>query len=318
MKLSEVVPASASYGDWYFQPAANGTNAPTQWLMRGGNSATGTQGDMPNPPDSMANGRWNCFEVRYNHSGHTTTGWLDDQLMATDTATASDTVDYVLFGIPNYSGANATFDLWFDNYTMSSSRIYCSSIVEIADGSTYATATKRRQALTSLADGTIVITADLTGLGAGPYYLFVRNNKQEQSAAFELGGGGGDSTAPTVTAGDTTKAISSNSYAATGTCYDAVGVIGSKWRIGSAPDANNGTACTGTTSWACATSGYAEGANTLYVACYDVAGLYGTDTVAVTYTPTGGGTSEPPSCTIDPSGPGSMVFGSGGSFELAP
>jgi hypothetical protein len=68
-------------------------------------------------------------------------------------------------------------------------------------------------------------------------------------------------------------------------------VSGCKGRLGSAPDASNGTACAGTTSWSCASSGYSEGANTLYIGCYDVAGNYGTDTVTVTYTIPGGGTT---------------------------
>ena len=69
-----------------------------------------------------------------------------------------------------------------------------------------------------------------------------------------------------------------------GSASDAVGVSGCKWRIGSAPNGSNGTACTGTTSFSCATSGYASGANTLYVGCYDAAGNYGSDSITVNYT----------------------------------
>ncbi len=95
----------------------------------------------------------------------------------------------------------------------------------------------------------------------------------------------GDETAPSVTADDSTKFITVDSYNAEGDATDAVGVSGCKWRLGSAPDANNGTACTGTTAWTCNTSGYSSGSNTLYVGCYDAAGNFGTDTVTVTYTP---------------------------------
>lgn len=93
-----------------------------------------------------------------------------------------------------------------------------------------------------------------------------------------------DTTAPTVTADDSTKAISADSYTAEGDASDAVGVSSCKWRLGSSPDADNGTACTGTTAWSCSTSGYSEGSNTLYVGCADAAGNWGTDTVTVTYT----------------------------------
>jgi hypothetical protein len=95
----------------------------------------------------------------------------------------------------------------------------------------------------------------------------------------------GDETAPSVTADDSTKSITVDSYNAEGDATDAVGVSGCKWRLASAPDANNGTACSGTTAWTCNTSGYSSGSNTLHVGCYDAAGNFGTDTVTVTYTP---------------------------------
>ena len=82
--------------------------------------------------------------------------------------------------------------------------------------------------------------------------------------------------------------IPSDSLVVTGSSSDAVGVSGCKWRIGSAPDAGNGTSCTGTTSFSCSTSGYSSGANTAYVGCYDAAGNYGANSIAVNYTPAGG------------------------------
>ncbi len=91
-----------------------------------------------------------------------------------------------------------------------------------------------------------------------------------------------DTTPPAVTiATADPSTISADSLTVTGTASDAVGVSGCKWRIGSAPNASNGTACTGTTSFSCATSGYSDGANTLYVGCYDAAGNYGSDYIAV-------------------------------------
>lgn len=95
-----------------------------------------------------------------------------------------------------------------------------------------------------------------------------------------------DTTAPSTTISTTDpSAISSDALTIAGTASDAVGVSGCKWRIGSAPDAGNGTACTGTTSFSCSTSGYSEGANTAYVGCYDAAGNYGSDSITVNYTP---------------------------------
>jgi hypothetical protein len=94
-----------------------------------------------------------------------------------------------------------------------------------------------------------------------------------------------DVTAPVPVISTSNSTIITDSLTVTGTSTDAVGVSGCKFRIGSAPDASNGTACTGTTSFSCATSGYASGANTLYVGCYDAAGNYGSDSIIVTFTP---------------------------------
>jgi len=192
-KLAIVIPASASYGDWYFQPyTAGGT--PEYMLLRGGDSESGTNQAIPS--GAIQNSRWYCFEVQFNHTGNYIHGWVDGvSLGANVTMTNSDTVDYIAFGVPNYQFNSTpspewTTEIWFDSLTSSSSRIYPSSIVEIGDSATYATATKVYQVPTTLSDTSVVITADLTGLGAGPYYLFVTNNKQETSSAYNLTGGG--------------------------------------------------------------------------------------------------------------------------------
>jgi hypothetical protein len=97
---------------------------------------------------------------------------------------------------------------------------------------------------------------------------------------------GGDTTPPTTTISTSDPSnISSDTLAIAGTASDAVGVSGCKWRIGSAPDATHGTACTGTTSWTGTATGFSSGANTLHVACYDAAGNYGDDSIVVNYTP---------------------------------
>jgi hypothetical protein len=99
---------------------------------------------------------------------------------------------------------------------------------------------------------------------------------------------GGDTTPPTVSITTSSpQAISSDSLTVTGTASDDTAVSGCKYRIGSEPDATHGTACTGTTSWSCATSGYSSGANTLYVECYDAVPNYSTGhSITVNYTPT--------------------------------
>ena len=97
-----------------------------------------------------------------------------------------------------------------------------------------------------------------------------------------------DTTAPAVTISTASgSTITSDNKTVAGTATDAVGVSGCKYRIGSDTiDATHGTACTGTTSWSCATSGYASGSNTVYVECYDAVPNYSTGhSITVTYNP---------------------------------
>jgi hypothetical protein len=85
-----------------------------------------------------------------------------------------------------------------------------------------------------------------------------------------------DTTAPVTTISTSDpQTIGSDSLEITGTATDATGVTSCKYRIGSAPDAGNGTACSGTTSWTCSSSGYGEGANTVYVGCTDAMANWG-------------------------------------------
>lgn len=94
-----------------------------------------------------------------------------------------------------------------------------------------------------------------------------------------------DVTAPVPVIATSNSTITTNSLTVTGTSTDAVGVSGCKYRLGSAPDADNGAACTGTTSFSCSVTGFASGSNTLYVGCYDAAGNYGSDLIVVIFAP---------------------------------
>jgi hypothetical protein len=82
------------------------------------------------------------------------------------------------------------------------------------------------------------------------------------------------------------------------TTYDAVGVTQCKYRIGSEPDADNGTVITtGGTA-----TGFSSGANTLYVGCRDAAGNWGSDSMSVTYTPPPVNGETPTATGMDASG----------------
>ncbi len=142
----------------------------------------------------LQNNRWYCFEIRNKTSSPTNfTVWVDGVLIASVSPAigSQGTMERVLFGMINMCCQGPGFDLtnWIDNFTVSTSRVYPSSFIAIGNSSDYATATKVYQAPVYLSDTSVQITANLLGLGAGPYYLWVTNNRQERSAAYPLSGG---------------------------------------------------------------------------------------------------------------------------------
>lgn len=138
-----------------------------------------------------------------------------------------------------------------------------------------------------------------TGIDSNTYMLFDELRIQTSYIGPPAGFVGGDTTAPTVTfTTSSPQTITSDSLTVIGTASDAVGVTSCKYRIGSEPGASAGTACTGTTSWTCATSGYTRGTNTLYVGCGDAAGNWGSKSMAVNYNLSSQGVSGVSALTV--------------------
>jgi hypothetical protein len=201
---SKMMDLPGSSAMWYWQPPA-GSNYPTQLNMRYNDT------DHVNSVSNFLQAdRWYCFETRMkvNATSNWTT-WVDGTQIATASPTLGEGVnlDWILFNGPNYSGTDSSFTMtaWTDNMTVSSARVYCSTMVEICNSATYSGATCVKQPLTTIGDTSIVVTADLTGLSA-PYYLYVTNNKQETSSAYSLSGGG-DSAPPMMSGGTITGGI---------------------------------------------------------------------------------------------------------------
>lgn len=147
----------------------------------------------------LQNNRWYCIEARMKTSSPPNfSAWVDGVLLASVTPSASGTMERLEFGMINMCCQGSGFNLtnWVDNFVVSTSRVYCSSIVEIGNSSNYETATKVYQAPVYLSDNSVQVTVDLTGLGDGPYYLWVTNNKQERSSAYALSGGGNNPPSP--------------------------------------------------------------------------------------------------------------------------
>lgn len=78
--------------------------------------------------------------------------------------------------------------IWFDGFAMSPyRRIYPAATVEIGDGPDYWTAHRVKQNLIWMKDQEVKFRTDLSGLGDGPYYLWVTNNLSELSMAYRIG-----------------------------------------------------------------------------------------------------------------------------------
>jgi hypothetical protein len=170
------------------QPDASGPSLPSGFDYGDGNG-----GNIINfPSGTLERGRWYCLELELmvRNGQVEMTPWIDG-VKGTTYRTGSPAIemDWYEFGIINLNGTDSNFvvDNYVDNFALSkSSRIYCSSIIEIGNNANYLTANKVYQQPLYLSDSSIQIKANLTGLGAGPYYLWVTNNKQERSAAYQL------------------------------------------------------------------------------------------------------------------------------------
>jgi hypothetical protein len=122
---------------------------------------------------------------------------------------------------------------------------------------------------------------------------------------------GGDTTSP-VTAFEISSPqnISEDNLAIFGTSSDAEGVTACYWNFNSAVDITHGTLLTGTTSWSGTVTGFASGANTLYVGCRDAAGNFGNAAITVNYTE-----PQPEGVAATCKGCTSLKLGAGGGIK---
>jgi len=253
---------------------------PSTWLIGNGNDWI--EGNIPG--GALNRERWYCVELqmKYISSGVEFDLWIDNTHLGHHRSTSVGTIkmNWMEFGIINLNMTDTSFNMdhYVDNFAMSQqARIYCSSIIEIGNSSDYATATKKYQAPVTLSDGTIQIKVDLTGLGSGPYYLWITNNRQERSAAYALSGGG-DTTSPTVSI---TAPFSGSSVSGTVTvsadASDNVGVAGVQFKLdGANLDAEDMTSPY-SISWD--TTIISNGSHTLTATARDAAGNETTSSV---------------------------------------
>lgn len=183
----------AGYNNYYMQPNnGGGTSPPSQFVLYATGNSTPS-----NPFGSFSTGKWICIESECTFdptvANQRIRVWQDDVLVLDLNSgwTGEMRFQLWLFGIINGCHGSGNYDqkCYTDGMVLASSRIYPECIVEISDNSVYGAGTLVKQSPLFISDSSVQVVCDLTGLGAGPYYLFARNNAQEQSASFALSGG---------------------------------------------------------------------------------------------------------------------------------
>jgi hypothetical protein len=117
--------------------------------------------------------------------------YIDGQNIIQSTPCVSEAFMSLGLGIINtrIDSASGWMDHWWDGFAISTTRVYAASTIEISNNSTYGQGTTLYQEPVYLSDGSIQIKANLTGMGSGPFYMWVTNNRRERSASFYIGSG---------------------------------------------------------------------------------------------------------------------------------
>lgn len=189
--------AQAGGGNQYFQPTGGSSSTITQWILRD-NAGSDVYSYLSCP--TITFGQWNHFEVHWKvTSPRVMQAWINGVSLGSITPTHSNSSSWQEIGIPNLCGLTSPewVGINMDLIAFSNARIYPASKIEISNHLTYGSGTVNWQVPVLISDTSIQITANLTNLGAGPYYLWVTNNGQTRSASYNLSGGA-DTDPPTI------------------------------------------------------------------------------------------------------------------------
>jgi len=143
---------------------------------------------------TIVKNRWYCVEIKapVDSNNHVWQIYVDNALVfSQDLGQGINFVggDQWYGFFVNWYSTTSTFDqfIWTDGLAVKNNgRVRPASVVEITNSPNYATATKVYQAPEFLSDTSLQIKVNLTGLGAGPYFLWVTNNRGERSLALGL------------------------------------------------------------------------------------------------------------------------------------
>jgi len=184
---------SSNYAYYNLAAQADGS-APTQWGVSTSGGAGGDAFHWGNiPGGAIKNNRWYLFEAHFRRmgsGGYIFEGWIDNQLVlsipSSDGPGPPNTKEWE--SNVNYWNTTASFvsDQWQDGFAVSSTRIGPAALIEVSNNAVYGQGVTVYQAPQFLSDTSLQFALDLSGLGAGPYFLWVTNNQGQRSAAFAL------------------------------------------------------------------------------------------------------------------------------------
>jgi hypothetical protein len=180
---------SPGFLQYYFQPAADiRGNLPTEFDA----SHDGVSHYVSIPSGQLQNNRWYGVELHWKTTApQLYEAWIDGVQVYSANPVQRATLLYIMMAIVNTCGTTAGFNLdhWWDGFAVSKSRVRLATIIEIGNSPDYAKGTRVYQAPESLSDTSSQIKVNLSGLGNGPYYLWVTNNRGERGLPFSLAGG---------------------------------------------------------------------------------------------------------------------------------
>ena len=151
------------------------------------------------PSGGVQKDRWYEFEMhlKNDNAPYIFDVWMDGKQVITGTSIkTAGSFGSIMFGIINQfqNNSSAYMDHWMDGLVVSSTRVYPSSVIEVSNNVIYGQGIIKYQEPIYLSDGSVQFKADFSGLGSGPLYLWITNNRQQRSSYY-LGSGLGTAVA---------------------------------------------------------------------------------------------------------------------------
>lgn len=189
------IAGGANYAFFNLIANSNGS-APTQFGVYTSGLGNWIQGTIPG--GAIQNNRWYLMEAHFRMAGslnYVIELWVDNQRILSRSVPDGPSPNPGGWGWEtntNYFNTPAGWvsDQWQDGFVVSRTRVGPASLIEVSNCNVYTSGTKVYQEPLFLSETSSQIKLNLSGLGTGPYFLWVTNNSGERSAPLNIGGSG--------------------------------------------------------------------------------------------------------------------------------